>query len=193
MAISFQVQVQGMDPDLKNSTGKYEPIDLGTVGPGRLAEILKAISQMKMPAGLDRGEDVCAPSIIVKGPRGLFQSNLANDDGEFYCDDLDGNIGISQIMMVVTGEKWNIPDVKQASQAEMKHTGKCSACGEKLDAGDEFCAGCGAKTTQQSCAAAPKKDRPAKASPSGRLAGTPPSLDGRSEESRDCGVEGVRA
>lgn len=164
MAPSYRVQAQGVDQGLKHATGSYDPVDLGPVDAARLAEILHAVSRMQLPEGLDRGEDVCVPSLVIEGPRGLFQTNLADDEGTFYCDKLGGNIGIGQIMMVVTGEAWNDPNPNPGpvAQVVLKKPTACPSCGEKLEPGDQFCAGCGAKTAPQAPPPPPKKDRQAR-------------------------------
>lgn len=129
---TFQVELQGVTPDLMNANGSYDPIRFNNVSADRICQILQIVARLSPPDG----DDVCPPNISITGPRGLFSFSVFDASGRFYCADPDGEVSIEQAILMVTGQQFQI-------RAEKASAAVCNKCGAAFEADEAFCGNCG--------------------------------------------------
>jgi hypothetical protein len=125
----FQVETQGLSPDLSCANGSYDAFDHGSVSADRLADMLDRVLTLPM-ADLDRRgatEDLCWPNVIVHGPLGMFSFSRCDHAPVYHCEEAGGAVGLAQAMMLVTGRVWPAMDHLDAGVPEIRLPGSVIA------------------------------------------------------------------
>lgn len=130
----FQVELQGVTPDLMRANGSYDPIRFDNLSADRICQMLQIIARLSPPDG----DDVCPPNISITGPRGLFSFSVFDASGRFYCSDPDGEVSLEQAVMMVTGRPFQSERLKESPASV------CGKCGVAFEADEAFCGNCGA-------------------------------------------------
>ncbi|MBU1105333.1 MAG: RDD family protein [Candidatus Riflebacteria bacterium] len=157
-AEQWNIELQGVTPDLLQANGSYDTIEFKNVTPKRIAEVLQIISQLCPPDS----NDVCWPHLIVRGPRGDHLFSIYDDSGQIYCDDPEGAVSIGQAILMITGRlaDFKIDEPKIAATAvSTAVAGMCSNCKAKLEPDEAFCGGCG-QAVSRSVAPPPPPAKP---------------------------------
>ncbi len=132
-AEKFNVELQGVTPDLMQANGSYESIEFKNLGPQRIGEMLQILSQLCPPPG----DDVCPVNMTVHGSRGEFTFTVFDDSGQIYCADPEGAVSVDQAIEMITGQPTEFPFPPAASSET------CPNCGVEVVSGKAFCSDCG--------------------------------------------------
>ena len=93
-------QIQGVTRDLTRANGSYDAVDLGRLSPGRLAEVLAAMTLLSPPEG---DGDLCWPNLLVTGPMGDAAFSLADESGRLVTEDGADVTDLGDAVSSVTG------------------------------------------------------------------------------------------
>ncbi|MDP2956560.1 MAG: RDD family protein [Longimicrobiales bacterium] len=93
-------QIQGVARDLSCANGSYDAVDLGTVTPDRLAELLATMTLLAPPEG---DGDLCWPNLIVTGPLGDAAFSLADESGGLVTAEGADVTDLGEAVASVTG------------------------------------------------------------------------------------------
>jgi len=135
----FNVELQGVTPDLMQANGSYDAVTFKNLSAQRIAEILQIISQLCPPDG----DDVCPINLTVTGACGVRTFTVFDDSGQIYCAEPEGVVTIEQAIIMITGHKPDFavsgpPQVNSATSASV-----CANCQAQIEPDEAFCGSCG--------------------------------------------------
>jgi hypothetical protein len=135
----FNVDLQGVTPDLMQANGSYDAVTFKNLSAQRIAEILEIISQLCPPDG----DDVCPINLTVTSASGDHTFTVFDDSGQIYCADPEGTVTIEQAIIMITGQKPDFaisgpPQVNSVASASV-----CANCQAKIEPDESFCGNCG--------------------------------------------------
>ena len=93
-------QIQGVTRDLSRANGSYDAVELGSLTPDRLAEVLAAMTRLSSPEG---DGDLCWPNLLVSGPTGDVAFSLADENGRLVTGDGADVTDLGDAVASVTG------------------------------------------------------------------------------------------
>jgi uncharacterized RDD family membrane protein YckC len=93
-------QMQGVTRDLSRANGSYDSVELGSLTPDRLAEVLAAMTRLSPPEG---DGDLCWPNLLVSGPTGDVAFSLADEHGRLVTEDGADVTDLGDAVASVTG------------------------------------------------------------------------------------------
>ncbi|MEW6708774.1 MAG: RDD family protein [Candidatus Riflebacteria bacterium] len=131
----FNVELQGVTPDLMQANGSHESIEFKNLGTQRIAEMLQILAQLCPPPG----DDVCPVNMMVHGSHGDFTFTVFDDSGQIYCADPEGAVSVDQAIEIIAGRPAEFPFPPDKSSK----TGSCPNCSAEIIVGKAFCSDCG--------------------------------------------------
>lgn len=135
----FNVELQGVTPDLMQANGSYDAVAFKNLSAQRIAEILQIISQLCPPDG----DDVCPINLTVTGARGDHTFTVFDDSGQIYCADPEGAMTIEQAILMITGQRPDFAIPGPSPVASAPASGVCANCQAKIEPDESFCGSCG--------------------------------------------------
>ncbi|MHB1193658.1 MAG: RDD family protein [Longimicrobiales bacterium] len=100
MTSPITAQIQGATHDLSRANGSYDAVELGSLTPDRLAEVLAAMTRLSPPEG---DGDLCWPNLLVSGPTGDVAFTLADEHGRLVTEDGADVTDLGDAVALVTG------------------------------------------------------------------------------------------